>query len=108
MFGRRNPPPWHRLTRLQGPSAIHFQRSLVNADLLYLQLPIGRDHPEIDEVSLLRILRIVKLDVGEETVAVDGTREIDIIEDQFELLRIAFSVEATLLAAMNSRARCRF
>jgi len=56
----------------------------------------------------LRILRIVKLDVGEEAVAVDGTREIDIIEDQFELLRIAFSVEATLLAAMNSRARCRF
>src|ERR1039457_4661307 len=54
-----NPPPRDWLVSHCGPGALRLPRFPVDPDLLNLELPLSRCHPEIDQVFLLRI-RLVR------------------------------------------------
>ena len=89
MLGGRDPPPGNGLARHGGPLAIDQQRVLVDARLLDRELTGDGHDPEIDQIFLARIRRVVEFHVGKETIAVDGAGEIDVVERELQLIAVA-------------------
>src|ERR1700731_2203226 len=90
---RRYPPPGNRLPSHEGPLSVRLERLLINAGLANLQLAVLRDDPEIDQVFLLCILRIVEFHVGKEAVAVDRAGEIDVVVSELQMLAVERIIE---------------
>jgi len=60
----------------------------VYSDLLQLEYPVHRQNPEIDQVFLLSIGRVVEFHVRKVTISVDGASEINVIIGELEVVAV--------------------
>src|ERR1700688_2504003 len=89
MLRRWNPPPRNRLARHGYPLSVHAQWLFINSYLLNLQLSLLRGrNPEVNEIVALRVESVVQFDVGEQSVAVNGSSEIDIVQSQLQVVAV--------------------